>query len=91
MSGVSWEFEIIFSPQALRDLKSLEKNVQVRIKKAVEGLACFPPKGDVAKLRGGQGELRLKVGDWRVIFEYAFQQRQVRILRVKHRREAYRK
>lgn len=42
MSGVSWEFEIIFSPQALRDLKSLEKNVQARIKEAAEGLACFP-------------------------------------------------
>jgi len=59
MSGVSWEFEIVFSPRATRDLKALEKSIQIRIKNAVTGLAFFPPKGDVIKLKGGQGgELR---------------------------------
>lgn len=86
------EFEIVFSPRAVRDLKALDKNVQTRIKAAITGLACFPPRGDVIKLRGGQGtELRLRVGDWRVMFEYAFTEGQVYILAIKHRREAYRK
>lgn len=92
MSGVNWEFEVIFSPRARKDLHAIERNVQKRIKKAVTGLTCFPPKGDVIKLKGGQGtELRLRVGDWRVMFEYLFTERQVHILAIKHRREAYRK
>jgi len=90
---VSWEFEVIFSPRAKRDLKAMEHGVQTRIKEAVAAnLVRFPPKGDVAKLEGGEGtELRLRVGEWRVIFEYDFKQRQVHVLRVRHRREAYRK
>lgn len=90
---MSWEFEIIFSPRAKRHLKALDKSVQTRIKEAVSNnLICFPPKGDVIKLEGGAGtELRLRVGDWRVVFEYNFKERQVHILSIKHRREAYRK
>jgi mRNA interferase RelE/StbE len=93
MSGVSWEFEIIFSPRAKRHLKALDRSIQTRIKEAVaHNLVCFPPRGDVIKLEGGEGtELRLRVGDWRVTFEYDFKLRQVHILSIKHRREAYRR
>ena len=89
---MSWEFELIFSPRALKDLKALDKNVQKRIKKATAKLEQYPPVADIIKLEGGAGtELRLRVGAWRVTFEYYFEEKQAHILRVKHRREAYRK
>jgi mRNA interferase RelE/StbE len=66
MFGVSWEFELIFSPHALKDLKALDKNVQKRIKKATAKLEQYPPVADIIKLEGGTGtELRLRVGVWR--------------------------
>ncbi|HME11173.1 MAG TPA: type II toxin-antitoxin system RelE/ParE family toxin, partial [Bryobacteraceae bacterium] len=45
-------------------------------------------KGQVKKLQAS-GDLRLRVGDYRVRFEVA-EEETYRILRVQHRREAYR-
>lgn len=85
------EFEIIFSPKALKDLKSLDKTIQIRIKEAVLKLTHFPPNADILKLKGGQGnEFRLRIGDWRVVFEYQFKEKEVHVLTIKNRRDAYR-
>ncbi len=84
------EFEIIFSPKAFKDLKSLDKAIQIRIKEAILKLNRFPPNADILKLKGGQGsEFRLRVGDWRVVFEYRFQEKEVLILTIKNRRDVY--
>jgi len=47
--------------------------------------------GDVTRLQGAlPPEWRLSVGDWRVRFAYDFDARTIQVLRVRHRREAYR-
>jgi len=51
---VNWEFEVIFSPKALKHLKLVDKQAQIRIKEAIERLAHYPPKGDVVRLKGSQ-------------------------------------
>lgn len=44
MSGMNLEFEVIFSPKAIKQLKHLEKDVQLRIKSAIENrLRSFTP------------------------------------------------
>ena len=43
--------------------------------------------GDIRKLQGGSNEWRLRVGDWRVIYEE--QPGQTVILRIMNRRDAY--
>jgi mRNA-degrading endonuclease RelE of RelBE toxin-antitoxin system len=45
-------------------------------------------RGEIKKLKGG-GDLRLRVGDYRVRFEVVDEDK-YRILQVRHRREAYR-
>jgi mRNA interferase RelE/StbE len=90
MSGVSWEFEIILSEKAIKALKELDRHTQARMKEAIGRLAGYPPQGDITRLKGGQGELRLRAGDWRITFEYRFKDKQVSVLTIRHRREAYR-
>lgn len=91
MSGKSSEFEIVFSPKALRQVKKLESETQARLKGAVEkGLRRFPPQGDIVKLEGKPSVYRLRVGDWRVTFRYDFNRREVHIAEVVHRGRAYR-
>jgi len=86
------DFEIVFSPRAIKQLKHLEKDVQIRIKNTIENnLRTFPPRGDILKLEGYKGRYRLRVGDWRVTFRYRFEAKEVHIAEIKHRREAYRK
>lgn len=91
MSGKNSVFEIVFSLRAVRHLKKLEREIQLRIKAAVEeGLRSFPPEGDVVKLEGQKGVYRLRVGDWRVTFRYRFDQKEVHISQIVHRSKAYR-
>ena len=54
-----------YSKQAVKFLKKQERSVQLRIIGAIENL----PAGDVKKLQGVQG-YRLRIGDYRVIFDY---------------------
>lgn len=84
-------FRIIFSSKAARQLKKLDRNIQEKIRQAVEtNLQTFPPSGDVVKLEGLSGVYRLRVGDWRVTFRYNFHEKEVHIAEVVNRRDAYR-
>jgi len=90
MSGKNSVFDIVFSVQAQRQFKALERQIAERIKNAIEAhLRTLPPTGDVIKLEGRQGEFRLRVGDWRVTFRYRIAEREVHISEVKHRSKAY--
>jgi mRNA interferase RelE/StbE len=44
----------------------------------------------VQKLRGAENQWRLRVGDYRVVYEIDDRQRTIDIVRIRHRREVYR-
>ena len=82
MSGLRVEW----ARRALKELARLDARTQARIVTAVEALADH--RGDVRRLRGtGDETLRLRVGDWRVIFSY--QDSAILILRIRARGAAY--
>jgi mRNA interferase RelE/StbE len=73
---------------ALQDMAALDKGIARRIKQAVERFVRTG-SGNIKKLQGiDPPELRLRVGDYRVRFE--LDSETVRVLRVRHRGEAYR-
>jgi mRNA interferase RelE/StbE len=80
-------YDIGFKPRAVKDLTSLPKPVQRRIIGKVErlrdGLA-----GEVKRLTDFTPEFRLRVGDYRVLFEVEADR--VVIYRILHRKDAYR-
>jgi mRNA interferase RelE/StbE len=76
------------SARAEADMRALDPPVAARIFDAIERLA-ETGQGDVKKLKGSDREYRLRVGNWRVRFERLDSQTYV-ILRVLHRRDAYR-
>lgn len=88
MEGSEWRVEI--SNPAQRDIRRLPPDMRRRVLSALRGLAVIPRQGDIKKLRGSDSEYRLRVGDWRAIFEVDTALRVVRILAVAHRRDAYR-
>ena len=81
--------ELRWNRQAEADFDSLPEQLQDRVLVALERLA-ETGHGDLSKLRGRQNQWRLRVGDWRIIITFADQGSIIRILRVQHRREAYR-
>ena len=80
-------YEINFKPHATRDLQSLGKRDAARVLAKIQWMR-LGLRGDVKKLTGFTPEYRLRVGDYRVLFE--LEGPRVVIYRVVHRRDAYR-
>ena len=57
---------------------------------AIQALATNPRPPGCRKLEGSKHDWRIRVGDYRVVYEIADQIRVVRVNRVRHRREVYR-
>lgn len=57
---------------------------------AIEDLAGEPrPQGSI-QLSGGDGECRIHVGDYRIVYDIEHEELLVLVLRIGHRREVYR-
>jgi len=82
-------FSIRIKKSAYKELGGVSKPDRERIIQAIDRLAEHPYagrllKGDMAGLR------RVRVGDYRIIYEVFERQVLVLVLRVSHRRESYR-
>ena len=83
---------LTWTRRAQEDLRRLPADIAERVVNAVDRLAATG-QGDVRKLEGAEDEYRLRVGDHGVRFIYEEANAEARvmlILRVLHRREAYR-
>jgi mRNA interferase RelE/StbE len=82
------KYEVHLKPRAKKDLRQISKNDATRIVSAMEKLEN-DLTGDVKRLTDFTPEYRLRVGDYRVLFEIEGQNI-IMVYRVRHRREAYR-
>jgi len=83
-------YEVYLERAAERDLKKLPGNVFHRLVARLRKLAQEPRPAGSRKITGAENVWRIRVGDFRVIYEVDDTVRAVRVMRVKHRREAYR-
>lgn len=81
---------IQFKESALRTLEGLDKPIRSRIARRIEALADQPRPADVKVLAGGDGDLRIRVGDYRIVYRVDGKKLIVLIIRIGHRREVYR-
>ena len=82
------KYTVELKPRAIKDLKHLQKQDAIRIADALERLES-DLTGDVKKLTNFTPEYRLRVGQFRVLFEIE-EENKVVVYRVVHRRDAYR-
>ncbi len=80
------KYAVEFRPKALRDLKRLSQQVSRRIEDKLE-LLSQDMAGDVKRLVNYTPGWRLRVGDWRVLFQP--QGSRLVVHRIVHRSEAY--
>ena len=80
-------YEIEIKPRAMKDLESLSSDERQRISAKIDELRN-DLRGDVKRLRNFMPRFRLRVGDYRVLFEV--EANRVVIYRVRHRRDLYR-
>ena len=83
-------YRVVVERSAEKDLRKLQLDVRCRVADALRNLANDPRPVGSRKLAGAKHDWRIRVGDYRIIYEIADAIRVVRIYRVRHRREAYR-
>ena len=82
-------YQLTLNRDSVKFLTKQERTVQVRIRKAISGLAIRPPIGDIKPLKGQGKLMRLRVGTYRVIFEVSNTEQIVYILTIDNRGDVY--
>ena len=84
-------YEVYVEKTAETDLKRLPTTTFHRIITEIRALAEDPRPSGCRKLAGSKNDWRIRIGDYRVLYEIDEKTKAVRIMRVRHRREAYRR
>lgn len=85
------KYRVELMPQAIKDLKKLPKLEAKKVVSKINGLEARTPESrltdDIKRLRNFSHGYRLRVGNYRVLFEIEGQT--IIIYRVKHRQGSY--
>ena len=83
-------YTIRFGTSAARALQRLDVSLRVRISRAIDALADNPFPPSARKLRGEERSYRIRIGDYRVVYDVLEEVVVVLILRIGHRKDVYR-
>ena len=82
--------QIVLARQAVRSLAQLQRQDQQRIRAALDLLAENPRPPRCLSLKGEEGVYRIRVGDFRILYEVFDQALVMQMIRIGHRREVVR-
>ncbi len=83
-------FDIKYSKQAVKFLKSLDKKLVLRILSKIEKLKEEPIQHDSKTVEGYSEKLfRVRVGDYRILYEVDYKNNLIGIVKIEKRARAY--
>jgi len=82
-------YRVALAASAEKELLALPKKVIARIVPRLEKLASVPRPPRCKKLKGGDKEWRIRVGDYRIVHVIDDAARIVDVTRIAHRRDVY--
>lgn len=83
-------YDLFISRQALKDIADLPKSVVPRVTRAIDALRFDPRPPGCKKLKGQLEQLwRIRVGDYRVIYDIKDKVRVVEVREVGDRKDIY--
>ncbi len=83
------QYRVLVRKSVSKDLDRITKKDRRRIVKAMSALADEPRPSQSKKLSGGE-KYRLRCGAYRIIYEIQDEQLVICVVRIRHRRDAYR-
>ena len=83
------KYTLEIKPPAGKELDALDDALFARIDRKIMALAENPRPPGCKKLIGYQGQWRIRVGDWRVVYVIDDAAKLISITRIAHRREVY--
>jgi mRNA interferase RelE/StbE len=86
MSSYSLSFKNSFE----KDLRKIPKELLLHIFEHIENLSMDPLPHDVQKLAGAKSLYRIRVGEYRIIYQVLHESHEVIVYYIRHRSVAYR-
>ena len=83
-------YKVEWKNSAYKELQKLPRPIITRVVAAVLGLSDEPFPHGVKKLVGSEFSYRIRVGDYRVVYEVFQDKLVIEIVRVRHRKDVYR-
>ena len=83
-------FDIRWRASTKKDLRSIPRHEVERIVAAIENLSEEPFPHGFQKLAGADHIYRIRIGDYRAVYEVLVESKVVEIARVRHRKDVYR-
>jgi mRNA interferase RelE/StbE len=84
-------YEIQLTPVAVRELRRLSNPLQKRLGGAIERLRSEPRPSGVKKLQGEDGLYRVRVGEYRIVYEIRDALLIVVVVRIGSRQQVYKR
>lgn len=83
-------YRIEFAPRAERQFKALDRSIQMRLSRRIDSLTGNPRPQGTKKLAGEEDLYRLRVGNYRIIYQVQEKRLIVLVVSVGHRADVYR-
>ncbi|MGO8792165.1 MAG: type II toxin-antitoxin system RelE family toxin [Terriglobia bacterium] len=83
-------YTIRFTPRAQRDFSALDRTIQQRLRRHIDRLGENPFPPGAKKLHAEEPYYRIRMGDYRVIYQVEARQLIIIVVKIGHRREVYR-
>jgi len=83
-------YKIEWKNSAYKELQKLPRPIIPRVVAAVSDLAADPFPHGVKKLVGSEFSYRIRIGEYRVVYEVFESRLLIEIVRVRHRKDVYR-
>jgi mRNA interferase RelE/StbE len=82
-------YKVEWKNSAYKELQKLPRPMIERVVEAVDDLAINPYPSGIKKLVGSDHSYRIRVGDYRIIYDVVDNKLLIHIVRVRHRKDAY--
>lgn len=80
---------VVVKKAAAKDIQKINEPHKTQIKNKIKELEKYPHIANIKKLKNFTPTHRLRVGDYRVLFDINFDNETIAIGRIKDRKEAY--
>jgi mRNA interferase RelE/StbE len=85
------KYRIEFKRSAAKALKKIPKRDRKRIRDKIDSLSDSLPDPSITKMKGDNPFHRIRVGDYRIIYEINDEILLILVLKIGHRKDIYRK
>ena len=82
-------YRLVLHREAASEIKALPKKVRLQVADIIDTLASEPRPPTAVALKGRKGAYRIRVADYRLVYEVHATEIVVYVIGVAHRREVY--